>query len=141
MSESFKSGTIAVFGGEVSCDRERQGPLGLTLTGPAADRPEEMLTAAFAGRAPADLPEFLTDALVIAVDERHYRISRPPGDWRVEANAVFVHRDVGAAFYRAIPPRAAPLGKRLLWNLLLWLAASGAGPRLLLAMRRERMRG
>ena len=138
MSESFESRAIAVFGGEVSCDRARQGPLGLTLTGPAADRPEEMLTAAFAGRAPADLPEFLTDAIVIAVDGRHYRISRPPGDWRVEADAVFVHRDVGAAFYRAIPPRPATLGKRLLWTLLLWLAASGAGRPLLLALRRGR---
>jgi hypothetical protein len=135
------SATIAVFGGEVSCDRERQGPLGLTLTGPAADRPEEMLTVAFAGRAPADLPEFLTDVLVIADDGRHYRISRPPREWRVEANAAFVHRDVGAAFYRAIPPLAPPLGKRLLWSLLLWLAAGGVGRGLLLALRRRRARG
>jgi hypothetical protein len=127
---------IAAFSGQVSCDREPQGPIGLTLVGAAADHPDEMLTVAFAGSAPADLPDMLTDAIVIAADERHYRISRPPGDWPVEARAAFLYRDVGAAFYRAIPPRVAPLRKRLFWNLVLLLAASGAGRRLLLALRR-----
>lgn len=136
MTETFNPRPIAAFSGQVSCDREPQGPIGLTLTGPAADRPEEMLTVAFAGPAPPDLPDMLSDPMVMADGNGHYRISHPPDDWGVEARAVFQYRDVGTAFYRAIPPRTAPLGKRFFWNLVLLLAASGVGRRLLLALRR-----
>jgi hypothetical protein len=136
VTQTSHSHPIAAFSGQVSCDREPRGPIELTLTGPAADRPEEMLTVAFAGPAPPDLPDMLSDPMVMADEDGHYRISHTPDDWRVEARAVFLYRDVGAAFYRAIPPRAAPLGKRLFWNLVLLLAAGGAGRRLLLALRR-----
>jgi hypothetical protein len=45
---------------------------------------------------------------------------------------VFVHRDVTRAFEGSVPSRRAPLGKRLLWRLVLALAATSFGRRLLL---------
>jgi hypothetical protein len=55
----------------------------------------------------------------------------------IEATSLHVHRDVGNAFYRAVPPRLVPLRKRLFWRVVLALAGTGAGKRLLLSIRRR----
>lgn len=127
---------VVTFRGGVSCRREPDGPLGLTLVGWTADHPDERMTVAFSGQAPDSLPEVLEDPTVYRIDPRRYRITSTPREWIIEATAVHVHREVATAFYRAIPPRPVPWGKRLFWRVVLPLVGSSLGKRLLLALRR-----
>ncbi|HUI59092.1 MAG TPA: hypothetical protein VLX90_02650 [Steroidobacteraceae bacterium] len=122
------------FHGAVSCRRE-PGTQGLTLTGRTADRPEETVTVEFRTAAPEDLPEALEELTVDKLDASHYRITAQGRDWIVAAASCHVHRDVAAAFYRAIPPRRVPWSKRVLWRLLLAAAGTSAGKWLLLRVR------
>jgi hypothetical protein len=127
---------LTQFQGEVEC-RRSSGLLGLTLTGRSAERPGEELELAFAAAAPADLPPRLTDALIERTGMDEYRIAAQGRDWRLTARALHVHRNVGRAFYRAIPGRPAPRARRLLYRVLLVLARSRAGLMLLRALRRS----
>ena len=127
---------VVTFRGGVSCRRDPDGPLGLTLIGWTADHPDERVTVAFSGRAPDSLPEVLEDPTVYRIDQRRYRIASTPREWTVDAGAAHVHRELATAFYRAIPPRPAPWTKRLFWRVVLALAARPWGKRLLLALRR-----
>ena len=45
------------------------------------------------------------------------------------------HRDVRAEVFAVVPQRRAPLGKRLFWRIVLWLAKTSAGLRLLRRLR------
>ncbi len=128
--------TVAVFTGNVRCRRTPDDPLGLTLTGCTAVHPGAELELAFAGVAPADLPERLADARVEAAAPLEYRIAAGAREWRLTARAVHLHYNVGAAFYRAIPGRPAPLTRRLLYRVVLALARSRAGLALLRVARR-----
>jgi len=85
-----------------------------------------------------DLPDSLAAATVSLIEEHRYCITSASRSWAVEAASAHVHRDVGAAFYRAIPPRAVPLRKRLFWKVVLALAGTNAGKRMLLSLRRQR---
>jgi hypothetical protein len=127
---------LAQYRGEVECRRESAGPLGLTLTGRSAERPGEELQLAFAAAAPHDLPARLEDALIERTATGEYRIAAGAREWRLTAAALHVHRNVGAAFYRAIPGRPAPLTRRLLYRVVIALARSRAGLALLRAARR-----
>ena len=127
---------IVRFRGGVSCRRD-DGPLGLTLVGRTTDRPEEIATLAFAGPAPANLPEALEDATVEQVGVGRYRIWSGRREWIVCARAAHLHREVATTFYRAIAPRMVPWNKRVFWRVVLGLAANPVGRRLLLAMRRR----
>lgn len=123
---------LAAFRGPVLC---RRAGGALILSGGAADSPEEVLILTLICPARADPPESLTAAVVTPLDERRYRIASPPRDWIVEATSIHLHRDIHSAFNRAIPPRPAPLLKRLFWRIVMALAGNRAGKRLLLAMR------
>jgi hypothetical protein len=123
---------LAALRGSVTC---RRTAAALTLSGPAADSTADILIVTFIGPTAADLPGCLTDAAVLALDEERYRITSGPSNWIVAARSVHVHRDIGNAFYRAVPPRPAPLTKRLFWRVVLALAGTRAGKRLLLALR------
>ncbi len=127
---------VAAFRGGVSCRRDRSGPLGLTLIGWTLDHPEEKVSLAFSGPAPDTLPDVLEDPTVDQIATGRYRIASTPREWIVEARAAHLHREIAAAFYRAIPPRPAPWGKRVFWRLVLGMAATAWGKRLLLALRR-----
>jgi hypothetical protein len=120
------------FRGPVACRRTANA---LTLSGAAADAAEGILILTFLSPAPPVLPPSLGAPAVAAVDERHYRIAGASGDWIVETTSLHVHRDVGSAFYRAIPPRPAPLARRIFWRTVMALAGNRAGRRLLLAVR------
>jgi hypothetical protein len=126
---------VMTFRGGVSCRRDTDGPLGLTLIGLTADHPDEWASVSFSGRAPDTLPEVLEEPTVYRIDERRYRIASTPREWVVEATAVHVHREIAATFYRAIPPRAVPWSKRLFFRLLLAMMANPWGKRILLALR------
>lgn len=114
----------------------RRTPVALTLTGPAADSADERLILTLMATAVPDLPDRLTDPVVTAIDERHYRVSSASRDWVIAATSAHVHRDIGAAFRRAVPTRPAPLKKRLFWRVVLALAGTAIGKRLLLSLRR-----
>ncbi len=45
------------------------------------------------------------------------------------------HRDVRAEVFAAVPQRRAPLGKRMFWRLVLWLARTSTGLKLLRRIR------
>lgn len=128
--------TLVAFRGGVSCRRDCSGPLGLTLVGWTSDHPDEKVSLAFSGRTPDALPEVIEDAIVDRLGDGTYRIESGPREWVVEAKAVHIHREIATAFYRAIPPRPAPWSKRLFWRVVLGMAASKWGKRLLMSRRR-----
>jgi hypothetical protein len=107
------------------------------LIGRTTDRPEEIATLAFSCAAPVGLPEALEDATVEQLDAGRYRIWSGQREWIFPARANHLHREVAASFYRAVAPRLVPLSKRLFWRLVLAMAASPTGKRLLLALRRR----
>jgi hypothetical protein len=126
---------VARFRGAVRCAREPHGPLGLTLTGRTAEHPGEEARLAFAGTAPADLPERLEDAVVERGGPGEYRIASATRSWQVAARSVHLHREVADGFYRAIPPRPAPLVRRMLFRVMLGIAGSRLGIALVRALR------
>jgi hypothetical protein len=128
---------VVTFRGGVSCRRDAESPLGLTLIGLTADHPDEWASVAFTGRAPESLPEVLEEPTVYRIDGRRFCIASSPREWIVEATAVHVHREIASAFYRAIPPRIVPWSKRLFFRLLLALMANSLGRRVLLVLRRR----
>jgi hypothetical protein len=125
---------LVAFRGPVRAERGPP-PLGLTLRGATAAAPQDETVLAFSA-ATAQLPEQLEDARVEALADGHYAVRAGEREWRIAARAVHLTRSVGGEFYRALPPRAVPLGKRLLWRLVLALAASRAGLALLRTLRR-----
>ena len=120
------------FAGAVDCTRS-PGALGLTLSG--RDAAGQPFTVAFAAPAPAGLPQQLRDACVSRTAPGAFRISGAGGEWLLAAPLAHVHRDVGAAFSRAVPPRPVPLAKRAFWRVVLLLAGSRAGMALLRRLR------
>ena len=127
--------SLVRFRGTVSCRRAAHGPLGLTLTGTGADPPGEELSCAFAGLPPADLPAQLEDAVVTRAAPGEYVVASGTRTWRIAARSLHIHREVAKEFYRAIPPRPAPLLRRALFGAMLTLARSRAGIALLRALR------
>lgn len=125
---------VAVFRGPVACRRAANA---LTLSGAAADSADDRLILTFICQLTPDVPAALSGASIRAVDQHRYLIVSGSQELIVEAAALHVHRDVGNAFYRAIPPRPVPLKKRLFWRVVLALAGSRTGKRLLLALRRQ----
>jgi len=129
--------TLVNFREGVSCRREPEGPLGLTLVGRTRDHPEEMASVAFSGSAPDGLPEALEDAVVEQLDSTTYRIVCVGAQWLVSAKAAHVHREVATAFYRVVPPRQPRWSRRVFWRIVLGLARNPTGKRLLFALRRR----
>lgn len=125
---------LAAFRGRVTCRRARNA---LTLSGSDADSADDYLILTFVSASVPEVPDSLTDATIHAADERHYRITSASRDLIVEATSLHVHHDIGRAFYQAVPPRTAPLKKRLFWRVVLVLAGTRAGKRLLLSVRRR----
>jgi hypothetical protein len=124
---------LAAFRGAVTCSRTSSA---LTLSGAAADSVDDRLILTFISSPPPDVPDSLTGVSVSAVDQHHYRITSASGDRVVEATSLHVHHDIGRVFYRAVPPRPVPLHKRLFWGVVLRLAGSRTGKRVLLSLRR-----
>jgi hypothetical protein len=124
---------LYTFSGRIECRRAASGPLGLTLSGPVGG---EVVHLAFRGRPPPELPAELEGGELRRASPERYLLSSGGRAWEISAAAVHVHRDVGAAFYAAVPPRRVPWPKRLLLGLVLALAARPLGRRLLMRLRR-----
>jgi len=125
---------LAAFRGRVAGRRTGNA---LILSGAAADTTGGVLILTFIGPTLAEFPAVVTDATVLALGECRYRITAGSREWIAGATSVHLHRDIGEAFYRAIPPRRVPLAKRLFWRGVLALAGTRAGKRLLLSRRRQ----
>jgi hypothetical protein len=119
---------LAAFRGAVTCSRTAGA---LILSGAAADSADDRLILTLISAAIPDIPDSLTGVIITAVGDHRYRIASASGDLVVEATSLHVHRDIGSAFYRAIPPRPVPLWKRLFWSAVLRLAGSRTGKRVL----------
>jgi hypothetical protein len=126
---------LARFAGTVSCERGAP-PFGLTLRGATRSHPDEPSTLSFTAPAAVTLPRELPDAEVERLARGEYLIRAGGAEYRLTARGAHLHRDAAAPFYRALPPRPVPAGKRLFWRLVLALAASRAGLALLRALRR-----
>lgn len=90
----------------------------------------------FYGAAAESLPEALEDVVVQQIGVGVYRVCSGEQGWPVSARSVHLHRDIAAAFYKAIPPRPVPLRKRIFWRAVLTLVSHPFGKKLLLALRR-----
>lgn len=134
MTRTASPSPLAAFRGPVACRRARNA---LTLTGAAADSADDILILTLTASTASDLPDSLSAATVHALDAGRYRLVSGSREWIVAATSLHVHRDIGRMFYRAIPPRIAPLTKRIFWRIVLALAGTRAGKRLLLAARRR----
>ena len=124
---------VAAFRGAVRCRRDPAGPLEVTLEGHAGGG--EHVTVAFSGATDPGLPDALEDAVVEQLGPARYRIVAAARDWQLEAAAVHLHRDVSKAFYQALPPRPAPLVRRVVFGFALRLAGSRTGRAVLRALR------
>ncbi|HUA23573.1 MAG TPA: hypothetical protein VMA54_05625 [Steroidobacteraceae bacterium] len=124
---------LAAFRGAVACSRTAGS---LILSGSAADSADDRLIVTLVSPSAPDIPASLTAVILTVAGEHRYRISSGSGDVIVEATSLHVHRDIGKAFYRAVPPRPVPLTKRLFWLLVLWLAGSRTGKQVLASLRR-----
>jgi hypothetical protein len=126
---------VATFRGPVRCLPGAQ-LLGLTLVGELAETPGEPALLAFSAPSGPVLPEQLSDLRVERVEPGRYRLASGTREWFLSASAVHLQRDVGAAFYGAIPPRHVPWKKRVFWRVVLALAGSRRGLELLRRLRR-----
>jgi len=125
---------VVSFRGAVSCRRE-PGVRRLLLVGWTADHPEEAVTLEFPGAAPAGLPEALEEVSVDRLAADRFRIAAAGREWIITAPGCHLHREVAAAFYRAIPPRPVPWSKKLFWRLILAAAGTTLGKWLLVRLR------
>jgi hypothetical protein len=128
--------TSVQFTGRTDCRRDGCGPLGLILSGHTADHPHELVLLCFAGRAPQDLPKFLEDPRVESLGGADYRITSGARSWAMSARSTHLHRDVTRDFFRAIPGRPVRWSERIFWRVVLLLARSLFGLRLLTHIRR-----
>jgi hypothetical protein len=128
--------TLASFRGSVRCERSSRAHT-LTLSGTSAQSPGEETALILSAATPVECPDSLEDAVVEHLGGQQYRIRSVAGEWLLEAGAAHLHREIGGAFYRAIPPRPAPWRKRLFWRIVLTLAASRAGLAALRMLRRQ----
>ena len=110
-------------------------PFSVTLTGRTA---AGELTCALTGAATPAVPARITDARLQSLGAGGYRIAAAEGQWEVTGARLSLTRAVANEFYRALPPRPVPLGKRLFWRAVLGLAGSGAGLALLRRVRGRR---
>ena len=139
---------LIALAGPVQCEQPG-GAVNLVLRGHADALPRVPLGAApdagagstevlFSGATQVTLPAGLHDVRVIELLDapaltpalaaalapaigtvRDFRLQGPQLSVALQARSVQLHRDAGAAFYRALPPPRVPLRLRLGWSLLL----------------------
>jgi hypothetical protein len=114
------------------------GAAGVTLLGRLAQAGGEASAAQLALMCTErpSLPATLMDVSVEALAAPDVVLHSGAQVWRLRCSTWQLHRDVGAAFFAAIPPRATPWTRRLGWRVLLGIAGTAPGRWFL--MRRSR---
>jgi hypothetical protein len=84
----------------------------------------EKLSVTFSASAPGAMPAALDDPTIEHHAADEYCIRASSRSWLIRASAVHLHLEVARAFYEVIKPRVPPWQKRVLWRLVLALAAS-----------------
>ena len=112
------------------------GRAGITLLGKIveADGASTAAQLSLSAPEPVEFPSTLNDLTVSALSAHDILLRSGTREWRVRCNTWQLHRDVGARFYAAIPPRKTPWSRRLTWRVLLGIAGTTPG-RWLLARR------
>ncbi len=112
------------------------GHAGTTLVGKIVET-DGRITAAqlsLSGLGPPPLPPLLNDLVFEVLTAQQLVLRSGVAEWPVRGAAWQLHREVGAAFFAAIPPRPTPWARRLGWTVLLGLAAIRPGRWLLLRL-------
>jgi hypothetical protein len=105
------------------------GPAGVTLLGLLAQTDGKASAAQLSlicSEAPS-LPSTLMDATVEVLAAPDVVLHSGAQVWHLRCSTWQLHRDVGATFYAAIPPRATPWTRRLGWRVLLGIAGTAPG--------------
>jgi hypothetical protein len=76
---------------------------------------------------PPVLPAKMPDLIFAALAAPDVLLQSGAQTWPLHCSTWQLHRDVGRAFYAAIPPRPTPWTRRLGWRVLLGVAASPLG--------------
>jgi hypothetical protein len=109
------------------------GALGITLLGriKEADGSSTPAQLSLICREHPQLPADLADVSVEMSSASEALLRSGSGSWRIPCRTWQLHRDLGAVFYAAIPPRPTPWIRRLTWRLLLGFAGTAPGQWLL----------
>jgi hypothetical protein len=116
------------------------GPKGITLLGlledadPIGPVPAQL---SLIGTEHNDLPDQIDDLWVEELAGSAVMLRGGAREWQITCRTLQLHRDVGVAFYAAVPPRATPWTRRVTWRMLLGIAATAPGRWLL--SRRSRV--
>lgn len=117
---------IARFAGPVSRE-PGPGAAGITLRGKLDEPRSTPGQLSLIGIEAVQLPVNLADVTVEVSSASAVLLRAGALEWRIACKTWQLHRDVGAMFYAAVPPRPTPLGRRLGWRLLLGVAATAPG--------------
>jgi hypothetical protein len=116
------------------------GRAGITLVGQIVE-PDGSTSAAQLSLSCLERPELpptLDEVTFEALTAQEMLLRSGAREWRVRGITCQLHRDVGAMFYTAIPPRRTPWSRRLTWRVLLGIAAVGPGRWLLARLARAK---
>jgi hypothetical protein len=103
------------------------GPAGITLLGRIRESGATPAQLSLIGTAGVNLPAALDDVSVEAQATLGIVLRSGSREWCIACRTWQLHRDVGARFYSAIPPRPTPWNRRLSWRVLLGIAATAPG--------------
>jgi hypothetical protein len=113
------------------------GPAGITLLGRIDESRSTAAQLSLIGTQAVTLPATLVDVTVESSSPVAVLLRSGSREWRIACRTWQLHRDVGVAFYAAIPPRPTPWIRRFTWRVLLGVAATVPG-RWLLAKKSNR---
>jgi hypothetical protein len=105
------------------------GAAGLTLLGNLveADGSSTAAQLSLSGVAPLQTPTMAADVSVEALAAQELLLRSGGREWRVRCTTWQLHRDFGATFFKAVPPRPTPWTRRFGWRVLLGIAGTAPG--------------
>ena len=103
------------------------GAAGITLLGTLGEPGSTPAQLSLIDTQTVQLPADLTNVTVELSPAAGVLLRAAAREWRIACRSWQLHRDVGAAFYAAIPPRPTPWRRRLTWRVLLGVAATAPG--------------
>jgi hypothetical protein len=117
---------IVRFAGPVSW-QPGPGAAGITLLGTLDEPGATPAQLSLIGTEAVQLPANLTNVTAEVSPAAGVVLRAAACEWRIPCRSWQLHRDVGATFYVAVPPRPTPWSRRLTWRVLLGVAATAPG--------------